>query len=396
MTQRTSAVLIPRGVHSAPEIFTPLCEKLGFVYTEYPAHLLQGLPERVAPELKELWQNSPELWLVPTSVKINRELLACLDACGGRVRAFASVSTGTDHVDLEALARVGLPFLHAPGENAASVAEYVMSALPLVLDESRLLRGNLKAGIVGYGRIGQILGRYLDGLGVDFRFYDPLLPCLTGPGESSEPSSAIPFPEKRAELDRVLDADLISFHVPLSTSGAHATREMVNEDYLKMIRPGAVIVNTSRGAIFTRSSFLMACERFACVMDVFPDEPPSSDLIQAPAFVSPHVAGYNYSARAGGTRRVALNFARLLGQDPVLAPQIPPARCAINVLDFLATESSRLKADPATFSARRGDYPARGDLRQAHVRGASEEFGEYRQKLLSLAASIGAGSTHVE
>ena len=340
---KTKSIAIPAGLPAGRDIFGALAAALGCELCVYEPALIGRWNAGEDGALAEIFSGHPVLLVTPTNIKLNARLLRVAD---GRVGALASVSTGTDHVDFAALEESGIPFFHAPGVNARSVAEYVISALPLYFDADRLLAGEIRAGIIGYGHVGRALGSMLRELGMDFRFYDPLIE----PEEGFSP------------LSETLQADFISFHVPLTRAGEHATLGMVNDSYLAPVRPGSLIINTARGKIMSEESYKRVTRDFPTLMDVFPEEPPTGEMLERAACVSPHIAGYNYSARAGGSRATALAYASFVGLPLETIPPLPEVRYDHYVIDFLSSESERLKNDPASFAARRSHYPDRGDF----------------------------------
>lgn len=328
-------IFFPDGLPAGPEIFSRLAVETGLRAKTYS-------PRKVdTAALDALIAERPALFVVPTSVRLDRDVFS---RAAGSVICFASVSTGTDHVDLTASQESGIPFLHAPGVNADSVAEYVAAAA--VHAQGRLPGPGETAGIVGYGRIGKKVRVLLEMLGYSVRWYDPLIDEQGG-----------------SSFDLVLDSHLVTFHVPLTVDGQFPTHGMMNESAAAKLRPGNIVMNTSRGRVFTPDAFMKVCGSHPTVMDVFPTEPPDERLVRAPTLVTPHVAGYNYTARAGGTLVIARQFARCVGVG--FSGSIPEVECSHNVIDFFAEESEMLKKNPASFSERRENYPHRGDAASA-------------------------------
>jgi hypothetical protein len=106
-------------------------------------------------------------------------------------------------------------------------------------------------------------------------------------------------------------------------------------------------------------------------MDVFPEEPPSSEYMAKPFLITPHTAGYSYDARAGGTLQVAHNFLNLLGiSNETLAYSNPVFdHYSIN---YVKEESDNLKKGDIDFLKRRSHYPARGNFSE-FVKDISED-----------------------
>ena len=339
-------ILYPVGLAGADFHFPAVADCLGMKVRKYAAGSING-PGSVARLLED--RISVALLVLPTSVPVDRTLI---EQIGGQVQCLASASTGTDHVDLQALAAAGIDFLHSPGANARSVIEYVLSALAGLDSIGDLLRGDLTVGIVGYGRIGGGLGTVFAALGIPFSCYDPFV-------QTSHSTT----------LSEVLSRQVVTFHVPLTADGPHPTRSMIGESLVEAFRPDAVVLNTARGGIVSAGAFAGLTTRCTCIMDVFPNEPPSHAQVATPFLVSPHVAGYNYQARLAGSRMVAQAFLERSGEATVLADP-PEPDYEISVVDFLPTESRLLKQLPASFARRRSNYPSRGDF-AAHCRRGS-------------------------
>lgn len=287
------------------------------------------------------------LFFVPTTVRINADML---DFCGPSVRAFATASTGTDHVDLGLLMQRSVPFIYAPGENSTAVVEYVLSALPLLFDPGRLLGGELSLGIVGYGRVGGLLGRVAHRLGFRVRAFDPFV-LMSGDDERKA----------------TLASQVVSFHLPLTSDGPHPTEAMIDESWIQASAPGTVWINTGRGPVFPRSRpeiLEASLERFRTVYDVFPEEPARASWIERSAFATPHVAGYTWRGRFMGVFRVLSDYASAAGLSMPFQPSdFRPAVFEISGPSFLARESAALKENPASFSHRRNNFPSKSSFR---------------------------------
>ena len=332
-------LVFPIDLAGASSFFPAVAHRLGLRPRPYRISVLSQ-PESWADELLPPGQVAA-LFVLPTSVSIGRALV---EKVHGRVAFFGTPSTGTDHVEPTALEDAGIGFVHSPGANARSVVEYVLAALGNLDNADAFVRGSLEVGIVGYGRIGGGLGKILSGAGIPFSFFDPFVR-----GTQS------------ASLEQVLSCPIVTFHVPLSRSGSHPTYEMLNEALLSQIPRDATVLNTSRGRIMSEAVFLQLTARCRCIIDVFPGEPPRAALVRAPFWASPHVAGYNYTARLAGCRMLAEAFLALHGEpEPLDDP--PRPTYDHSVVDFLPSESLILKNAPESFSLRRASYPARGDF----------------------------------
>jgi erythronate-4-phosphate dehydrogenase len=108
--------------------------------------------------------------LVRSVTQVNEELLE-----GTPVKFVATATSGFDHIDRAYLQDRGIGFAHAPGSNANSVVEYVLTAIAAVDDHLEKLLSGGRVGIVGYGHIGRLLRRRLTALELTVL---SMIPCL--------------------------------------------------------------------------------------------------------------------------------------------------------------------------------------------------------------------------
>lgn len=253
-----------------------------------------------------------DILLVRTVTRVNADLLA-----GSSVRFVGTPTSGIDHLDTAFLDRTGIAWAAAPGCNARSVAEYVLSALLVVTESAgRELRG-LRAGIIGCGHVGSAVARLLAAAGVACVLNDPPLAVTTGD------------PAYRP-LAEALDADIVTLHVPLARSSPHATAGMVDTAFLAALRPDAILVNTSRGDVVQEAALLAALRArpgLRAVLDVWQGEPDLNPELLAEADVAtPHIAGYSTDGRLRASARIAAALASFLGaQAGAGEPRLPDA-----------------------------------------------------------------------
>lgn len=318
-----------------------------------------------------------ELLLVRSVTRVDRELLE-----GTGIRFVGSATIGTDHVDRAALAALGIAFAHAPGCNARAVVEYVMQALLLACrEQGRRLRDS-RVGIVGLGNVGGRLADWLTALGVTVLACDPPL---------ARAAAATPVP--LTSLDRVLEADLISLHVPLTDGGGDATRHLLDAPRLARLGPQRVLISTCRGPVVDNRALRALLERGQgplTLLDVWEGEPrPDPGLLQRAWLGSPHVAGYSVEGKWLGTAMLYQAWCRWRGKPaPALLPDGGDQEIVMAVedeADLLALlrrayrieeDDARLRAalreaDPgAAFDALRKHYPPRHELHYWRYRGA--------------------------
>jgi phosphoglycerate dehydrogenase-like enzyme len=225
---------------------------------------------------------------------------------------------GYDTVDPEACARHGVWLANSPDYGVGEVATHALAmALSLLrhlpmydrdvragrwhyLSPGRIRRASgLTAGIVGLGRIGK-------------RFAHLARNCV-GRVIACDPyiiDGDFPAYVERATLAELFEnADVISLHVPLTAE----TRGMVGAELLGRVRPGAILVNTARGAVVDIAALLAALESgrlSAAGLDVLPTEPldVTHPLARHPrVLLTPHSAFYSVEAEVELRRKAAMN-----------------------------------------------------------------------------------------
>ena len=237
-------------------------------------------------------------------------------------RRLLSVGTfciGTNQVALEAAARRGVPVFNAPFSNTRSVAELVLAEVIALArrlaDRSREMhdgrwrkgapssyevRGKT-LGIVGYGHIGTQVGVLAEAFGMHVLFHD-IAPKL--PMGNNRPADS---------LDAVLaQADFVTLHVPETP----LTRGLVGDREFSRMKPGAYLLNLSRGSVVDVAALARALRsgRLAgAAADVFPAEPDgntddfATELRGIPnVILTPHVAGSTEEAQEAIGREVAI------------------------------------------------------------------------------------------
>ncbi len=245
---------------------------------------------------------------------VTRVDAALLD--GSAVRFVGSATSGLDHIDAGYLRQRGIPFAYAPGSNADSVVEYVLATLLYLAVNRGEALGDKTLGIVGCGRIGSRLAARAAALGMKALLCDPPL------AEADDPAGTA---RNYLPLDTLIEqVDALTFHVPLVREGPHRTWHMIGHDELAALRPGACLINTSRGAVFDNEALLEALQHTerrpaAVVLDVWEGEPvPSAALLRCVDIATPHIAGYSYDGKVAGTYMLRDAMASLPGmQMPV-------------------------------------------------------------------------------
>ncbi|MET7542499.1 hydroxyacid dehydrogenase [Streptomyces sp. NPDC005507] len=205
------------------------------------------------------------------------------------------------HVGAEAWAR-GISVTSAADANAEPVAQYTVGLITLAAKRAfghaaAYRRGEAEdstddpgmggygrtVGIVGASRIGRLVLRRLVGFGRRLLLSDPTL----------DASEATALGAELVDQDKLFrESDIVSLHAPLLPS----TQGMVDERLLSLLRDGAVVVNTARGALIDTEALTRHCMsgRIGAVLDVTAPEPlpAGHPLLSLPqVFVTPHLAG---------------------------------------------------------------------------------------------------------
>lgn len=243
---------------------------------------------------------------------------------------------GLDNIPVQRATELGILVTNVPGFCVDEVSDHVMALLlacarrlpqfiastrsgiwrqqldnesPLTTQSIPRLRGQT-LGLIGYGDLARALVPKALGFGLQIMAYTPRL----------APNALQPFGRVTNDLGLLLrEADYVSIHVPLTDE----TRGMIDETALRQMKPTAVLINTSRGAVIDETSLVQALQNgwiAGAALDVLAHEPPPLDhpLLTMPnVIVTPHVAFYSATAIEELARRAAEQVAQVLcGEVP--------------------------------------------------------------------------------
>ena len=254
---------------------------LGDAFFSTVGEVLAVPPREIA---KEHLRNADAL--VVRSVKtIDADLLA-----NTSVKFVGTCTAGFDHLDTKGIEALGIHWCNAPGCNANSVVEYVVSAMcALNLDWLQA-----KIGIVGCGNVGGLLHRRLSDLGVNCCCFDPFLTL----GQNSD----------LGPLENIFDCDIVCLHTPYTTTGRFPSHHLFNAENLSNLKRGAVLINAGRGGVVDNLSLLDLLQQRAdlrCVLDVWEQEPNLNDqLLEQVNLGTPHIAGHSIDGKMKGTAMI--------------------------------------------------------------------------------------------
>ena len=246
--------------------------------------------------------------ILTNKVVINSETMAALPD----LKYIGVMATGYNVVDINAARERGIIITNIPAYSTPSVGQMVFAHILNITQQVRhyseeVSKGNWsknpdfcfydtpliellgkKIGIVGLGQTGYNTARIAIGFGMKVCAY------------TSKTNFQLPPEIRKMELDELFrECDIISLHCPLTDS----TREMVNAERLRLMKPTAILINTGRGPLVDEEAVAEALRNntlAAYGADVTSTEPPSADhpLLSAPnAYLTPHIAWATREAR---------------------------------------------------------------------------------------------------
>lgn len=234
--------------------------------------------------------------IVRTRTKCNESLLK-----NSGVKLVATATIGTDHIDIPWCERNGIVIKSAPGCNAPGVAQYVFSSL----FKTGFDPNKDTLGIIGYGNVGSIVAQWGREMGVNVIVNDP-------PRENR----VLKDIEYRSIEEVLKNCDAVTIHVPFSKEGEHPTFNLIGEKELDMLKPGAILINSSRGGVVDENYLkrILREGKIKTVIDVWENEPDvDPELVELATISTPHIAGYSAEGKMRATRMVLEAMKEVLG-----------------------------------------------------------------------------------
>ncbi|MEX0667690.1 MAG: C-terminal binding protein [Acidimicrobiia bacterium] len=249
------------------------------------------------------------------------ESISRLENC----KIIARYGIGFDNVDLDAARNAGIVVTNVPDYSVEEVAVHtlalILAMVRKLFEAERLVReggwairslqpihrfSELSVGLFGYGRIARKLAAPIRELGAEISVHDPYL----------QPGPDLP---RLVSLDDLLaESDLVSIHAPLTSE----TRGIIGETAMSIIKPGAMLVNTSRGPLVDLpavTSALRSGRLRAAALDVFDQEPLDVTRIEGvPNLIAtPHMAYYSEESLQESQRKATTQVIKVLtGEQP--------------------------------------------------------------------------------
>jgi D-3-phosphoglycerate dehydrogenase / 2-oxoglutarate reductase len=304
---------------------------------------------------------------------------------GGRLRAIGRAGVGVDNVDVAAATKRGIVVANAPESNVVTAAEHTMALLLALarnvpqayvsLTSGKWERSKFSGvelyektlGILGFGRIGQLVAQRARGFGMRVLAFDPFV--------SAERYRDLGVEKADSPEEIYANADFITVHLPKTPE----TEGFLNAEAFAKMRDGVRVLNVARGGLIDEAALkdaLAAGKVAGAALDVFPTEPMTENpLFEDPrVVVTPHLgastaeatdrAGYQsaeqvVAALSGGVVSTAVNIPAIGAEDmETLGPFLPLAT-QLGRLAMALAEGSSVERIEAAFLGRIAEFDTR-------------------------------------
>lgn len=285
-----------------------------------------------------------DVLLVRSITKVNAELLKL----NSKLTFVGTATIGVDHIDKAYLKSRNITFSSAPGCNAVSVAEYVLSSLVVLAERYLIDLSKLTVGIVGAGNTGTQLSKKLDALSINYKLCDP---PLVQAGDLRQFSS----------MDEILQCDVISLHVPLITTGNYPTFHLFDKNALAKLSKDQILINACRGEVVDNKALLTIKQQghgLKLVWDVWENEPDIlTELIPHTEIATAHIAGYSLEGKSAGTEQLYQALCQYIDVQPSkqLKAFLPKAEITQVTLQQSFNQDLLIKLVKLVYDVRRDD-----------------------------------------
>jgi len=319
--------------------------------------------------------------VIRSATKMTAELIAK----AGRLKAIGRAGVGVDNVDVPAATKRGIVVANAPESNVVTAAEHTMALLLALarnvspahrsLLEGRWDRSKYSGvelyektlGILGFGRIGQLVAQRARGFGMRVLAFDPFV--------SAERYRDLGVEKAESPEEIYAAADFVTIHLPKTPE----TEGFIGAEAFAKMRKGVRVLNVARGGLIDEAALKDALDSgqvAGVALDVFPSEPMTESPLFAYASVlaTPHLgastaeatdrAGYQsaeqvVAALAGGVVSTAVNIPAIGAEDmQVLGPFLPLAE-KLGRLAMALAEGSSVERIEAAFLGRIAEFDTR-------------------------------------
>jgi erythronate-4-phosphate dehydrogenase len=236
-----------------------------------------------------------DVLLIRTLTKCNSSLLE-----GSEIKFIATATIGYDHIDTEYCKSKNIHWVNAPGCNSSAVQQYWLAAILTLAENHQFQLSDKTLGIIGVGNVGSKVELAARLLGMKVKLNDP-------------PRARNEGPSGFVGLDEILEtSDIISLHVPLNRDREDKTFHLFDNSIFGKMKPGAILINTSRGEVVDTSALnkaLLIGTVNAAMLDVWENEPNVDRKLLNKAFIAtPHIAGYSHEGKANATAMIVESF----------------------------------------------------------------------------------------
>ncbi|ADG89513.1 D-3-phosphoglycerate dehydrogenase [Thermobispora bispora] len=318
-----------------------------------------------------------EALIIRSATQVDAEVIAAAP----KLRVIARAGVGLDNVDVEAATKAGVMVVNAPTSNITSAAEHTVamilaSARNIPQAHAALKGGEWKrskytgveldqkvVGILGLGKIGQLVAQRLQPFGVELLAYDPYV----------QPARAAQMGVRLVQLDELLRrSDFITVHLPKTKE----TIGLIGDRELQLVKPTVRLINVARGGIIDENALYAALKEgrvAGAALDVFAKEP----CTESPLFefdnvvVTPHLGASTHEAQEKAGTQVARSVKLALAgefvpdavnvQGGVIAEEIKPG---LPLTEKLGRIFTALAGEVAS----RLDVEVRGEIAEKDVR----------------------------
>jgi|AGTN01.2.fsa_nt_gi Phosphoglycerate dehydrogenase and related dehydrogenases len=327
--------------------------------------------------------------IVRTVTHFGEEILS-----GTNVKLICSATIGFDHIDTAYCDTHGIAWRTAPGCNANSVEQYITASLLFIANRHSFRLEDKTIGIVGVGNVGSKVETACRKLGMNVLLNDP-------PREEQEKgrTEATPF----VDIETIKrNADIITFHTPLTKTGKHKTYHLADDDFFATAAKKPIIMNAARGGVTDNQALKKALRNgniSGAVIDCWENEPEiDRELLQLADIATPHIAGYSADGKWTATKMSLENLSRFfnLGIHPHY-PEIPTPPHRIIDLKIIEAknqlshavwhsynpmeETAALKLSSGKFYWFRSHYPLRREYHAYYIVNADPSVKDVLQYL---------------